>query len=146
MSFVCAVSTATKKLSWLWTMKRMKTSVAMPVTTARKSFTLGGCCCTHAIIMPSGRFVHLISLHLRLCHVRLPSGGRTQQFFLFVFLIFLKHFLGRWIDGGCGLVIWPITNLRRSRLVQCNYSCLLFFVLLFSVMLLLFFLQWNFLF
>ena len=122
----CAASAATKRLSWSWTMKRMKTSAAMPVTTARKAFTLGGCRRTHDVTAPSGRFVPLIASPLGRLAFAPPPPPVEEHRSVFLLLFFLRYLFslssresiiwwGRRRDRGgvsAALVIWPFCRLE----------------------------------
>lgn len=55
-------SAATKRLSWSWTMNLSRTRAAMPVITARKAFTFGGCLLTHDHTVWIGLFILNFSL------------------------------------------------------------------------------------
>jgi len=70
----------------------------MPVTTARKAFTLGGCRRTHDVTTPSGRFAPLISSPLgRLAFAPPPppveEHGSVFFFLIIFFLIIYFLFL-----------------------------------------------------
>jgi hypothetical protein len=115
MPMACAAPAATKRLLWLWTMKRMNTSAAMPATTARKALTLGGCLRSHASAAATGLREPLISSPLPSERRRRSRSDKAKASPGFSLSGFRPARLCAFVPGGVGprRSLWPSRTTGR---------------------------------